>query len=337
MLTKRREAILDVIIGEYVASVTPVASGSIARRPGLQVSAATIRNEMAELEEEGYIHRRHVSGGGIPSDKGYRHHLDSMPPSPSLSQSQQRYVRRQFAQAARDLEAGTQRVTELASELVQNMALATVPKAAQSRIKRLEVVALQEALALLVLVLQEARIKQRLLPLESAMTQDELTALSSKLSDKYRGASRGALAVPSSGLTTMELQVVNAANEIMLEEDASRFEEPHVTGLRRLLRQPEFSSSSNMRALVEVLEDRGFLKELLAKLLAGERFRAGIGEENESDEMQQCTILVSSYGSPDGVSGLIGVIGPTRLEYRQSVAAIQLISSLMGELVGELN
>ena len=198
-------------------------------------------------------------------------------------------------------------------------------------------VALQEALALLVLVLQEARIKQRLLPLESAMTQDELTALSNKLSDKYRGASRGALAVLSSGLTAMELQVVNATNEIMLEEDASRFEEPHVTGLRRLLRQPEFSSSSNMRALVEVLEDRGFLKELLAKLLAGERFRAGIGEENESDEMQQCTILVSSYGSPDGVSGLIGVIGPTRLEYRQSVASIQLISSLMGELVGELN
>ena len=133
MLTKRREAILDVIVGEYVASVTPVASGSIARRPGLQVSAATIRNEMAELEEEGYIHRRHVSGGGIPSDKGYRHHLDSIPPSPSLSQRQERYVRRQFAQAARDLEAGTQRVTELASELVQNMAVATVPRRRKAR------------------------------------------------------------------------------------------------------------------------------------------------------------------------------------------------------------
>ena len=190
---------------------------------------------------------------------------------------------------------------------------------------------------MLVLVLQEARVKQRLLPLESAMTQDELTALSNKLSDKYRGASSGALGVLSSGLTVMELQVVHAANEIMLEEDASRFEEPHVTGLRRLLSQPEFASSSKMRALVEVLEDRGFLKELVSKVLVGERFRAIIGEENEPGEMQECTILVSSYGSPDGVSGLVGVIGPTRLEYRHSVGAVQLISSLMGELVGELN
>ena len=128
MLTQRQEAILDVIIGEYVASVTPVASSSIARGTGIRVSPATIRNEMADLEEEGYIHRRHVSGGGIPSDKGYRHHLDSMPPSPSLSQRQERYVRRQFAQATRDLEAGTQRVTELASELVQNMAVAHRPQ-----------------------------------------------------------------------------------------------------------------------------------------------------------------------------------------------------------------
>ena len=336
MLTRRQEAILDLIIGEYVSSVVPVASSSIAQGRGLNVSPATIRNEMAELEDEGYIHRRHISGGGIPSDKGYRYHVESMHPEPALSQRQERYVRRQFTEVSRDLEVATRRVTDLMSDLVQNMAVATVPKAPQSRIKRFEVVALQEALALLVLVLQEARTKQRLLPLESAMTQDELTALSNKLSDRYGGATREAVAASYPDLSVLERQVVNAASEIMLDEDASRFEEPHVSGLRRLLSQPEFAANSKMRALVDVLEDRGFLKEVLTRVLAGKELQVVIGVENESDEMQECTILVSSYGSPEGVGGLMGVIGPTRMEYRRAIGSVRSLSALMGEMVAGL-
>ena len=337
MLTKRREAILDHIIGEYISNVTPVPSSSIARRRGLKVSPATVRNEMAGLEEEGYIHRRHISGGGIPSDKGYRHHVEGIVAQPALTAAQEYYMRLEFGKTRRDPEAGTQRVTELASELAVNMAVATVPKSARSRIKRLEVVALQEALALLVLVLQEARIKQRLLPLETAMSQDELTVLSNKLSDRYGGATLHALAALHGDLSPMERQVMSATNEIMLEEDASRFEEPRVAGLRLLLNQPEFAANSKMRALVDVLEDKDFLKTLLAGILSGHQFQAVIGEENESGELQECTVLVTSYGSPDGVSGLIGVIGPTRMEYRQSIGSLHFLSSLMGELVAELN
>ena len=337
MLTKRQEAILDVIIDEYVNRVTPVPSSSIAQRRGLRVSPATIRNEMMDLEGEGYIHRRHVSGGGIPSDKGYRHHLEMLDPQPTISPRQGDYVRRRFTEVMRDLEGGTQVLTELASKLVDNMAVATVPKAAQSRIKRLEVVALHEALSLLVLVLQEARIKQRLLPMESLMTQDELTALSNKLSDRLGGATRGMLSALEGDLTPVERQVVSATKDIMLEEDTSRFEEPRVAGLRRLLNQPEFSTSAKVRALVDVLGDRTFLRELLASVLGGRHFHAVIGEENESGDMQECTILVTSYGDPDGVSGLIGVIGPTRMEYRKSVGSLQFLSSLMSELASDLS
>lgn len=337
MLTKRQETILDVIIGEYVNHVTPVPSSSIAKRYGLSLSSATIRNEMSELEGEGYIHRRHISGGGIPSDKGYRHHLDMLEPPPALDPRQERFVRHRFSEVTRDLEGGTQLLAGLASELVDNMAVATVPKAAQSRIKRLEVVALQEALSLLVLVLQEARIKQRLLPMGMVMTQDELTAISNKLSDKLGGASRGELVAFDWDLSPVEQLVLSATNEIMIEEDANRFEEPRVSGLRRLLNQPEFSTNSKVRALVEMLEDRTFLRELLASVLQDGQFQAVIGEENKSDDMQGCTILVSSYGSPSGISGLVGVIGPTRMEYRKSVGSLQLLSTLMGELVEDLS
>ncbi len=336
MLTNRQAAILDFIVGEYIASATPVPSNSIAKR-AMKVSSATVRNEMAELEEGGYILRRHISGGGIPSNKGYRFHVEAMSPQPGLSEEDEAWVRQKFLEAKQDVEAGTRVVTDVLSRLAHNLAVATFPKAQQARLKRLELVELQEALTLLVLVLQEARTRQRLLHLATTMKQHELTTLSNKLSALYGGSTREALASAEGELTPVERQVLKATDEILLEEDAREFEEPHVSGLRHLLNQPEFANSDKMRRLVDVLEDRTFLKQTLPKVLAGEQFRAVIGEENETDEMQECSVLVSRYGSANGIRGLIAVIGPTRMEYRRSIGSVKLLSSLMNDLVNELS
>lgn len=336
MLTERQAAILDFIIGQYINSATPVPSSSIAQKRTLKVSSATVRNEMADLEEEGYITRRHISGGGIPSDKGYRFYVETTPAQPSLTEEEEQEIRRRFEEVKPDVELSTRILTELLSMLVRNVAVATFPKAVQTRIRRVDLVALQEALALVVLVLHETRTRQRLVPLPAAVTQDELTTISNRLTATFGGATRGGLASLPADLSPVERQVLSVTNEIMQEEDARRFEEPHLSGLRHLLRQPEFSQSSRMRDLVDVLEDRNFLRERLPALMKGEQFRAVIGDENEQDAMQECSILLSRYGTPEGIGGLIAVIGPTRMEYRRSISSVRLLSDLMTEMVGQL-
>ena len=336
MLTKRREAILNFIITEYVTSALPVASHSIAQRREMHVSPATVRNEMAELEEAGYIRRRHISAGGIPSVKGYRYHVESIPMGSLTLETEKESLRRQFFETVHDLETWTRRATEMLAELAQNLAVVTVPKAAQSKIKRLEVVSLQEFLVLLVLVLEEAKIKQRFLPVSRAMTQDELTQLSNKLSAAYGGTTRQGIAEAEADFTPFERLIVGATNEMMLEEDVGLFAEPYVNGLRHLLNQPEFAAGSKMRALLDIMEDRSFLRELLSRLLAGEQFRVVIGEENEAGEMQECSILASRYGSPEGVGGIAAVIGPTRMHYPRSIGSVRFLSSVMSELVADL-
>ena len=343
MLSSRQAAILNVIVGEYVNRATPVASSSIAQR-WVRVSPATVRNDMAELEEGGYILRRHVSGGGIPSTKGYRFHVEDLGPEPSLDDEEERALRARFQEAEKDLELGTKLAADLLGGVAGHVAVATFPRATHARLKRLELVALQEALVLLVLVLQEARTRQRLLHLDTSVSQGDLAALSNRLTALYAGSSQEGLTAGGVELTPVERAALDAARDILLEEDAGRLEEPYLSGLRHLLHQPEFQESLRMRALVEVLEDRAFLKEVLARL-AGEgaptgvasptrTFRAAIGEEAETEELQECSVVVSRYGSSSAISGLVAVIGPTRMDYRRSIGAVRLISSLMGRLVG---
>lgn len=336
MLTERQAAILDFIIGEYITRAVPVPSSSIAQKRVLRVSPATIRNEMAELEDEGYITRRHVSGGGIPSDKGYRFYVDTASGQLSLSEEEEQEVRSRFEEVKPDVEMGTRILTEILSMLVRNVAVATFPKAMHPKIRRVDLVALQEAVALVVLVLQEARTRQRLMPIPANMTQDDLTTMSNRLTATFGGTTREALNTPPGDFGAVERQVLGVASDILEEEEARRFEEPYLSGMRHLLSQPEFSQNSRMRALVEVLEDRSFLKDTLPGMMRGEQFRAVIGEENQQDSMQDCSILLSRYGTADGIGGLIAVIGPTRMEYRRSISSVKLLSYLMSEMVGQL-
>ncbi len=337
MLTPRQRSILKIIVGDYISSAVPVPSHTIAARSDLRVSPATVRNEMAELEEGGYILRRHISSGRIPSNRGYRQFVASIAQEPTLAGDEARRVHREFRQAVEDVELWSVVAAELLSSLVGNVAVVSPPRAAQSRVKRLDVVLLQETLALLVLVLQQAKTKKRLLHLESAATQDELNALSNRLSAVYGGATRQAIAAPEGGASPLERQVVGAAREILMDEDAGRSEEPAVHGLGYFLGQPEFVEGGKASALVDLIEDRRFLKQFLPRLLAGDQVRVAIGDEIEAGELHECSLVVSQYGAAEKASGFVAVIGPTRMPYERSIASVRLLSSAMTELVESLS
>lgn len=335
MLSERKEHILRIIVGEYISLANPVGSEAIARRYGLGLSAATIRNEMARLEEDGYIIRPHISGGGIPSDRGYRYYVESMVQE-EVPLEEQRMLSHLFHQVERELAEWNRLAAALLARMVHNVAIVTSPKAAASRIKHLELVALQEYLALLILLLQQAKLRQQLIAFDEVISQGELGAISRKLSTLFQGLTRSQVLARSVGLSPVEEQVKNAVVQIMAGEDERRYEEPYIEGLRHILTQPEFAHAQNMLCLMEVLESKDIVRGLLPEMLVEGGVRVIIGAENREDAMKECSMVVTQYGVPGEVNGVLGVIGPRRMPYGRAISSVRYMGSLMSDLVAEL-
>ncbi len=335
MLTRRRDRILSIIIGEYISKGVPVSSDVVAKK-GLGVSPATIRNEMIELEEEGYLVQPHTSAGRIPTDKGYRHYIESLMSYARLSRDEQFLIRHQFHQVERAVEEWTRLAAAILSGIVHNVALVTLPKPVEARLKHLELVSLQEFLVLLVLVLKEATLKQQMLNLEENVSQEELSASARKLTAAYAGLTASEIADKDLKLSPVEEQVMKIVSELMRDEEGEEYEEPYIDGLRHMLRQPEFASSDKIAAIMEMLEQKSLLKSFLPRVLTGEGVRVVIGRENKENMMRDCSVILTKYGIPGEVGGAIGVMGPTRMEYQRAIPTVSFLSTVMSELVSEL-
>lgn len=333
-LNERKKALLNIIAAEYIRTATPMSSELIARRFGLGVSSATVRNEMADLEEMGYITRSHPSAGGVPADNAYRFYVEqlagvSSPPPPIRA-----FIRRELRKAARDVEAWTRLAAAILSQVVHNVAIAALPQAEQSRLKHLELVRSQEFLVLLILVLHHVRLRQQLLPMETAVTQEELTATANKLNTYLSGktcAEMTASTIPNS--SPLEQRVIKETTHLMEDVDKHAYENHSIEGLRHMLNQPEFSVASRARQAVEILEDRGLVADLLAQASDYSTVRVIIGRENRRDSLRPFSVVICQYGVPGEATGAISVIGPTRMDYATAITGVQYLSHLMSELV----
>jgi heat-inducible transcriptional repressor len=335
MLTRRREKILSLIIGEYISKGAPVSSEVVAKK-GLGVSPATVRNEMMELEEEGYIVQPHTSAGRIPTEKGYRRYIESLMAYARISKDEQFMIRHQFHQVERVVEEWTRLAAAILSGMVHNVALVTLPKPVEARLKHLELISLQELLVLLVLVLKEAKLRQQMLTLDENVSQEELSASARKLTSAYTGLTASGIAAKSLKLSPLEEQVMKIVSELMQDEEGEEYEEPYIDGLRHMLRQPEFASGDKIAAIMEVLEQKSLLKSFLPRVLTGEGVRVVIGRENKENVMRDCSVILTRYGIPGEVGGAIGVMGPTRMEYQRAIPTVSFLSTVMSEMVSEL-
>ncbi len=335
MLTRRREDILNIIVGEYISTGLPVSSDAVARR-GLGVSPATIRNEMVELEEEGYLSQPHTSAGRIPADKGYRHYIDSIVGDIQLSPAEQQMIRHQFHQVEGVVEEWIHLAASILSRMVRSVAIVTLPKPRELRLKHLELISLHEFLALLVLVLREAKLKQQVLTLGEVASQEELSAVARKLNSACAGLTTSQITAKKPELSSLEELVLRAVVQIMEAEEEEDYEEPYTDGLRHILSHPEFASSRVLAAIVELFEQRSLLRSLLPQVLTGEGVRIVIGREHKQELMHNCSMVMTRYGIPGEVGGAIGVMGPTRMEYSRAIPTVGFLSSVMSEMVEEL-
>jgi len=335
VLSPRGETILKSIVAQYIARAVPVPSQSLIGNYELAVSSATIRNEMAHLEEEGYITRPHPSAGSIPSDKGYRYYVETLGDI-RLPSAQQLLIRHLFHQVERELEEWLSLAATLTAQLVQNVAIVAIPKPANFQFKHLEVVALQEELALVIVVLHGARLRQQLITFDQTVSQSELTTMANKLNAAYADLSRTQILAQKIKLSPAEEQINDCLLKIMQAEDEQEYERSYLDGLHFALNQPEFHHAQQGLTLMELVDCRRLLRTITPEDMGSHRVQVIIGKENKAEAIQDCSVVISQYGLPEEAVGTIGVVGPTRMPYARTISAVSYLSSVLSQLVAEL-
>ena len=335
MLSPRSGTTLNSIVRQYISRAVPVPSQAIAGDAELKVSPATIRNEMAYLEQEGYLIRPHTSAGCIPSDKGYRHYVESIE-NTNLPREEQRLISHTFHQVEKEVETWLSLTATLLAQLVHNVAVVSLPKSADCKLKHMELVALQDSRALAVVVLYGARVKQKLITFDQTVSQPTLAASSNKLNAAYSGLTSRQISAKEMELSPLEKQATDHLIEIMQAEDSQEYEEPYLEGWHFMLNQPEFAHSDRMSTLMELVEHRSLLKVIVPSKLSQHGVHVIIGRENREEAIQNCSVVICQYGLPDEATGTIGVVGPTRMPYSRTIPTVYYLSSVLSELVAGL-
>jgi heat-inducible transcriptional repressor len=332
MLSSRQQKILETIIGQYVIRAKPVPSQSIIVDRELGVSSATIRNEMARLEEEGYIIRPHTSAGSVPTDKGYRYYVEGIGQA-QLPISEQERLNRLFSREEGELDEWLDLAASLMAELVRNTAVVSAPKSVFCRFKHLELVSLQDSLVLIVLVLDGTRVRQQLVTIDPVITQGELTILANKLSVMHSGLTAQEM-THLEGLKSVESKFTEYLVKMMEVEDEHDTTEPYLDGLHFLFSQPEFINNRRLAlSLMELIERGSLLRSIVPPGFSGGKVQVIIGRENRAEPIHEYSVVLGRYGSPRQAAGTIGVIGPTRMPYARAIATVSFLSTILSRLI----
>ncbi len=334
-MNNRTAAILSSITRQYIARAMPVSSASVVMDCGLEISSATIRNEMVALENEGYIIRPHHAAGSIPSDKGYRFYVENLNYI-ELPIEEQRLISHLFHQVEYNLEQWLSLAVTLLAQRVQNIAIMTSPKPPSCRFKHMELVSLQEKLALAVLVLRGAVVRQQLVNFEQPVTQEELRIIADKMVKNYAGLSALQISGKKMEMSLNEKKVTDCIVKLMQTEDGRGSEDSYIDGMHYLMNQPEFNSGSRLVSLMGLVEQRKLIEAMMENQLNEYGVQVIIGKENRAESIQNFSVVLSRYGIADEAVGTIGVVGPTRMPYGRTISAISFMSSMMSKLISDL-
>jgi heat-inducible transcriptional repressor len=334
-LVGRKEATLRIIVEEYIAQAVPVASQTIVNKYGLEVSPATIRNDVAYLESEGYVTRPHTSAGSVPTDKAYRYYVTSLSEDIGLSPIERHLIYQLYQETKEEIEQWLKLAAALLARFVHNIAVITYPVALRCRFRHLDVVALQDFLALLILVLSQAKVRQQVLSFSRRVTQEELTKLANKLNVIYVGMTSNEISTSKAELSPDEEQVSECIVKMIDAEDRLQYGKFYLEGLRLMLSQPEFANSPRILNILEVLEEENWLRNIPWRELNKGEVKVIIGQENPEPALQDLSLVVSQYGIPDKAGGIVGVLGPKRMDYVRAISSLSCFSALLSNSVAE--
>jgi heat-inducible transcriptional repressor len=334
-LTSRQQLILGLVIRDYIATARPVGSSTI-QNYGLGVSSATIRNEMALLEDRGYLVQPHTSAGRVPTDLGYRYFVERLMSDSRLPLDEQRTIRHQFHQVGVDLEQWMRLAASVLARTAHSAAVVTSLKTEQCRLRHLELISIRENLAMLIIVLEGGIVQQQVLSLEEAMNQDTLSQIANRLNDLCVGGSVQRLRTCLRQVGALEQRMLTGVIEVMNRVDDDAGLHLYRDGLINMLHQPEFSLPDSARNVVHLFEDRTLLEDLLTEMLEVGGVQVIIGGEGRWDELRDCSLVVSPYGVSGEARGALGVMGPMRMPYSRAISTVRYVAGLLSDLFRDL-
>ena len=338
----RAAAILRAVIEEYVTTATPVGSQALVDRYRLGVSSATVRNILAELELAGLLDHPHTSAGRIPTDAGYRWYVESVIDASPLPEVEQLMIRHQFGQVEFASEHWFRLAASTIASLTHAAGIATPAKAAAARVRRVDLVSINDRMASLVVVLREGSIKQSLVTLAGPEDQETLSAVAAILNELVHDATAAEItaalvrrdtAAPHAELV---LRVGERIVRVLDDYDSAAVEDVFSDGLLNVMGAPEFAQSDKLRRVFTALENRVYLGGLVGAVAESGVVKVFIGQENEPPDMQEVALVLAPYGRRDRAVGVVGVLGPTRLAYPEAIGTVRFVSGLMNELVDHL-
>jgi len=333
-LTERMGEILRTIVREYIASGVPVASKTIALTD-VRVSPATVRNDVTALEDAGFVARPHTSAGSVPTDLAYRYFVESLRSDMQLPLGDQLLIAEVCHDTNEELDKRLRLVATLLAHFVHNAALVTQPKATRAVLKHIHLVSLQDTLALLILVVRDPTvIRQRTVVLSEPASQDMLTSVSNRLSEGLESMTADEVEAIGN-LDGLEKHVVSQVLEMMRAEDKPELGRIYMEGLHLVLSQPEFANSPRALALLRLIEREDWVESVLPPDLDAQGVRVIIGQENREEALQDLSIVVGNYCLSGQSRGIIGVVGPRRMDYLRAISSVHYLKSLLSESLSE--
>lgn len=344
-LSARKEVILRALVEQYIRTGEPVPSkvisDQLASIYGPGYAAATVRNELVILEEDGLVAQPHISAGRIPTDLGYRYFVECLMGESQLAPEEQRLIRHQFYQVQHRLDEWVRLTASILAQVLQTAAIITPPRDAEARLKHFELLALYESVVLIVLVLEDGTVRQERIVLDNPVSQEDLSRLASRLNDRFRGADARTLDTlaftEGRDLPPDEVLVMSSLARMLAHLDILTPDAFYHDGIVQLLQREEFAhaDADHVRKVVEALEQNRLMPALVPQVMQGDGVQVIIGGENDTDDLKDMSVVVARYGERGGMGGLLGIVGPTRMQYGRAVAVVRYLAQLLNDLLAD--
>lgn len=359
-LSPRKQQILRALVEEYIHNATPVASETLVRKYGLPFSSATVRHELAGLEELDLINQPHTSAGRVPTDLGYRYFVEHLMQESALSLDEQRLIRHLFYQVQDQLDQWVRLTASVMARLLHSGAVMTPPRSSEGRLKHVEVLSVTDFAAHIVLVLTDGTVQQLRLLLDTQTFQEELTSITARLNPLIQNKTAAEI---NEWLITydpipVERVIANAIVRILEQHSDIQVDdfygidvvnmlehsrpppamhlEPEDERVERIRKMMEETEHKRLLKVMDELEHKRILPALAAQLPSADGVQVLIGGENQWDEMRDVSMVLARYGQKGKVGGLLGVIGPTRMQYGRAIAVVRYMAQVMNELLADV-
>ncbi|MEK5270716.1 heat-inducible transcriptional repressor HrcA [Aeribacillus sp. FSL K6-8394] len=338
MLTDRQLLILQIIIDDFIQYAQPVGSRSLSKKESITFSSATIRNEMADLEELGLIEKTHTSSGRVPSEKGYRYYVDHLLSPKKLTKKEIMAIRSIFAEKIYELETLVQKSAQILSELTSYTAIVLGPKVSENRLKRLQIVPINEDKAVAIFVTNTGHVENKMITFPEKIDMSELEKIVNILNEKLAG-------VPLSELKDkIYKEIANILRkhirnyDILLKLITGTLnvgnEKIYFGGKTNILSQPEFRDVSQIQTFLDFIEQEDELYDLLKTNPSG--ITVKIGTENKISAMENCSLITATYSIGEKQIGTVAVLGPKRMDYSRVISLLKFFSKDLSQVLTKL-